>query len=152
MSEIVPYLAHVNASLNALATVLLIVGYVLIKNRRETAHQWTMLACFGVSIVFLVSYLTRLAFAGNLRFPGEAYPLAAKFYLPLLASHVLLATTVPFLAVATIYFGLTNQRRRHLRLARWTFPIWLYVSITGVIVYLMLYQLFPAPPAELKIP
>lgn len=146
------YLPHVNAILNSLATVLLIVGWVLIKRRQEQAHKWTMLSCFGVSCVFLVSYLTRIVFAGTHVFPREAYPTAAQVYYPLLASHILLAMAVPFLAIATIYFGLTDQRQRHIRLARWTFPIWLYVSVTGVIVYLMLYQLFPAPPLGPKIP
>ncbi|WP_238397843.1 DUF420 domain-containing protein [Anatilimnocola aggregata] len=139
----VPYLPHVNALLNGLATVLLVVGFVLIKQRQEQAHKVTMLSCFGVSVVFLVSYLTRIVFAGTHLFPRDEYPTAALFYYPLLASHVFLAAGVPFLAIATIYFGLTDQRRRHVRFARWTFPIWLYVSITGVIVYLMLYQLFP---------
>ncbi|WP_425616873.1 DUF420 domain-containing protein [Anatilimnocola sp. NA78] len=148
MQDIVPYLPHVNALLNSLATVLLVTGYVLIKQRREQAHKATMLSCFGVSVVFLVSYLTRIAFAGTHLFPRDEYPVAAMFYYPLLASHVFLAAAVPFLAIATIYFGLTDQRLRHVRFARWTFPIWLYVSITGVIVYLMLYQLF-LPQGEL---
>lgn len=145
MEALVPYLALTNALLNSLATVLLVAGYVLIKRRQEVAHKWAMLSCFGVSVVFLISYLTRVALGGIHNFDKDLYPLAYKVYVPLLASHVLLAATVPFLAIATIYFGLTDQRVRHIRLARWTFPIWLYVSVTGVIVYLMLYQLFPAP-------
>jgi uncharacterized membrane protein YozB (DUF420 family) len=146
LEALVPYLALTNALLNSLATVLLLTGYVLIKRRQEKAHKWAMLSCFGVSVVFLISYLTRVAFGGVHEFPKSLYPLAYKIYVPLLGSHVLLAAAVPFLAIATIYFGLTDQRARHNRLAKWTFPIWLYVSVTGVIVYLMLYQLFPAPP------
>ena len=142
MEALVHLLPHVNASLNGLAAVLLVTGWVLIKQRHERAHKWTMLACFGVSVVFLVCYLTYHAMAGSRRFPAENYPVAAYFYYPILLTHVLLAALVPFLAVATIYSGLRDQRQRHIRLARWTFPIWLYVSITGVIVYLMLYHLF----------
>ena len=150
METLVPYLPHVNALLNGLATVLLIIGWVLIKRRQEVAHKWTMLACFGVSIIFLCSYLTRVAFGGVHKFDSANYPTAYAIYVPLLGSHVVLAAAVPFLAIATIYFGLTDQRRRHNRLARWTFPIWLYVSVTGVLVYLMLYQLFPGAVSELK--
>jgi len=145
LSDLVTLLPHVNASLNALATVLLIAGYMLIKRRQETAHKWLMLACFGVSVLFLCSYLTYHAKipGGSKRFP--AYPPAAVRYVyyGLLASHIVLAAAVPFLAIATIWLGLTDRRRAHTRLAWWTFPIWLYVSITGVIVYLLLYQIYP---------
>jgi len=145
LSDLVTLLPHVNASLNALATVLLIAGYMLIKRRQETAHKWLMLACFGVSVLFLCSYLTYHANipGGSKRFP--AYPPAAVRYVyyGLLASHIVLAAAVPFLAIATIWLGLTDRRRAHTRLAWWTFPIWLYVSITGVIVYLLLYQIYP---------
>jgi putative membrane protein len=144
-SDMVEYLPHLNAALNTLATVLLVAGYVLIKRRQETAHKWTMLACFGVSVVFLACYLTY-----HFNIPGGSkefptYPPAAVRYVyyGILPTHVLLAATVPFLAIATIWLGLTDRRRWHRKLARWTFPIWLYVSITGVIVYLMLYQLYP---------
>ncbi len=145
MSDIVPFLPHVNASLNALATVLLVAGYVLIKRRQEKAHKWVMLACFGVSAIFLASYLT-YHFNIGLRlkkFPLDEYPSAAYVYYSILISHIILAITVPFLAIGTIYLGLADKRRAHQRLAKWTFPIWLYVSVTGVIVYLMLYQIYP---------
>lgn len=147
MSEITPILPHVNASLNALATVLLVVGFILIKCRQEKAHKWVMLACFGVSAVFLISYLTYHfnIVGGSKKFPSAEHPSAAFVYYPILISHILLAITVPFLAVGTIFLGLADKRQGHRRLAKWTFPIWLYVSVTGVIVYLMLYQIFPAP-------
>lgn len=151
MDSFVHVLPHVNASLNGLAAVLLVAGYILIKQRRERAHIWTMLACFGVSVVFLACYLTYHALAGSRLFPRSTYPNAAMIYYTVLLTHVVLAAAVPFLAVATIYFGLTDNRPCHIRLARWTFPIWLYVSITGVLVYLMLYQLFPAPLPPPKI-
>src|SRR5262245_791378 len=138
-------LPHVNASLNALATVLLIAGYILIKRRQEVAHKWTMLACFGVSGAFLVCYLTYHFNipGGSKRFPTYPPDIVRYGYYAILLTHVILAAAVPFLAVATMWLGLADRRRAHRKLAWWTFPIWLYVSITGVIVYLLLYQLYP---------
>jgi uncharacterized membrane protein YozB (DUF420 family) len=142
-------LPAVDAALNATATVLLLIGCVLIKLRREQAHKWTMLAAFGVSVVFLGCYLT-YHFSGHLvrRPNSEAPDWFRTAYYAMLASHVLLAMAVPFLALATIYYGLRDRRSTHRRLAWWTFPIWLYVSITGVAVYLVLYQLYPEPAAK----
>jgi putative membrane protein len=141
MIEILP---HVNATLNATATVLLLIGYALIKQRRERAHKWTMLSCFGVSVAFLACYLTYHFNipGGSRRFPSYPPDAVRYTYYAILATHVVLAAAVPFLALTTIWLGLTDQRRAHNRLAWWTFPIWLYVSITGVIVYLMLYQIY----------
>jgi uncharacterized membrane protein YozB (DUF420 family) len=144
MDDMTPLLPHVNASLNVVATILLMTGYVLIKRRRELAHKRTMLACFAVSCVFLASYLTYHANTAAVnRFPD--YPPAAIRYLYycVLISHILLAGLVPLLAIATIYLGWKDRRALHRKVARWTLPIWLYVSVTGVLVYLMLYQLFP---------
>ncbi len=145
MTDLLP---HVNAGLNALAAILLVVGYVLIKRGLETAHKRTMLACFGVSVVFLVCYLAyhellRQQTGGHGR-PFVATNQAVRyFYYTILISHVVLAAAVPFLALATIYYGLRDNRPRHIKLARWTFPIWLYVSITGVVIYVMLYHVAP---------
>ncbi len=131
-------LPTVNALLNATATVLLVWGFVLIKQRRETAHKRAMLATFATSVVFLISYLIYHYQALHVPFTG---PSAVRYvYYAILLPHVLLAAAVPFLALVTIYLGLTNQRLRHRRWARWTFPIWLFVSVTGVIVYVMLYH------------
>lgn len=136
-------LATLNASLNGLATVLLIIGYVLIRRRHETAHKNVMLAAFVVSIVFLASYLIYHMQVGSVKFQG---PAAAKaFYYPLLISHILLAAAVPVLAIWTIALGLKDRREKHRRLAWWTFPIWLYVSVTGVLIYVLLYHVFPGP-------
>jgi putative membrane protein len=148
LDEFVKQLPHINASLNALATVLLILGYALIKRRQEAAHKWTMLACFAVSVVFLGCYLTyHYQLEGvSKKFPSYPQPAVRYTYYTILLTHVVLAALVPFLAIATIYLGLTDKRISHRRLAKWTFPIWLYVSVTGVIVYLMLYQLYPALP------
>ena len=107
-------LPAVNASLNALATVLLLVGYVLIKQRREAAHKRTMLTAFAVSIVFLVCYLVYHRYAGHVKFGGPSP--VREFYYTLLLSHVVLAATVPFFAVATIYLGLKDRRAAHRRL------------------------------------
>lgn len=149
VEQIGPYLPHVNASLNAIATVLLVVGFVLIKRRQEAAHKWTMLGCFGVSCLFLASYVLYHYYKHSLdgsagtKFPEYPGPAVRSFYFAILVSHIILAAAVPFLAIGTIAAGLADHRRWHRALARWTFPIWLYVSVTGVLVYLMLYQLYP---------
>ncbi len=140
-------LPTVNALLNTTATILLMAGFIFIKQRRELAHKWAMLSALVVSTVFLGSYLYYHKYAGHVKFSGP--PSVAYVYYSILIPHVLLAFTVPFLALVTIYFGLTDQRLRHRRIARYTFPIWLFVSVTGVIVYLMLYQLYPAAAVEL---
>lgn len=137
-------LPHVNASLNAISTVLLVTGLILIKRRRESAHRAVMLGCFGVSVLFLAGYVTyhQLLYAatGQRGRPfADPRPWLRYAYYTILISHVILAATVPFLAGATIYLGLRDDRRRHRALARWTFPIWLYVSVTGVVVYFFLY-------------
>ncbi len=147
MNQAVEVLPHVNAILNALATVLLVIGFVLIKRGNVAAHKWTMLSCFGVSVVFLVCYLSYHqllhAVTGERGKPFEYPGQAVRYcYYAILISHVVLAAAVPFLASFTIYYGLRDQRLRHRRVARWTFPIWLYVSVTGVVVYVMLYHLF----------
>ncbi|MGE0757456.1 MAG: DUF420 domain-containing protein [Pirellulaceae bacterium] len=147
MRDVVGYLPHVNATLNLCATILLVSGWWLIKRRREQAHKWVMLGCFAVSVVFLASYLT---YHGSLRamgLPEKRFPTSTATpiryaYYAILISHVVLAATIPVLASVTIYLGLRDRRASHLRWARWTFPLWLYVSITGVIIYVMLYQLF----------
>lgn len=139
-------LPHVNASLNALATVLLVTGYVLIKRGREAAHKWTMLSCFAVSVFFLGCYLYYhivVKQGESTRFPDYPPDAVRYVYLTILFSHIILAALVPILALVTIFFGFRDQRIWHRRFARWTFPIWLYVSITGVLVYLLLYQVYP---------
>lgn len=132
-------LPTLNAALNALSTLLLVVGYLLIKGRRETAHKWTMLGAFGVSVIFLVSYLVYHYTAGHVSFIGPQ-PIRTAYY-AMLISHVVLAAAVPVLALGTIYHGLRDNRAKHRRWARWAFPIWLYVSVTGVLIYVMLYQI-----------
>lgn len=140
--ELIRLLPHVNVSLNSLASVLLVVGFVLIKQRKETAHRNVMLAAFVVSTLFLVCYLVYHFNVISKKFPLDAPDAARYFYYALLASHVILAMFVPFLVVAAIVQGLKNNRAAHRKIVRFAWPIWLYVSVTGVMVYVMLYQLY----------
>jgi protein SCO1 len=130
-------LPALNATLNATAALLLLRGYYQIREGRRGQHRRTMLAAFGVSVVFLISYLVYHFNVGSKRFEHEG--MLRNVYISILLSHTVLAALVPFLAVVTLRRGLKNDLRRHARLARWTFPIWLYVSVTGVVVYFMLY-------------
>lgn len=133
-------LPAVNATLNTVAFVLLAIGYACIRKRRIAAHRRLMTSAFCVSILFLISYLT-YRFAGEeKRFGGEGW--IRPVYFLILITHVVLAATVPVLASWTLYLGLRGRWDKHRRLARWTFPIWVYVSITGVLVYLLLFQIY----------
>jgi uncharacterized membrane protein YozB (DUF420 family) len=134
-------LPAVNASLNATAAMLLVLGYVLIRCQRETAHKVVMLAAFFVSVLFLACYLYYHFHVASVKFLGPQ-PIRTVYY-SILLSHIVLAVTVPFLAVWTIYLGFRDRRMAHRRWANRTFPIWLYVSVTGVIIYVMLYHLYP---------
>lgn len=140
------FFPHLNASLNALATVLLVAGWWLIKRRQEAAHRVVMLSCFGVSCVFLASYLYyHLAVKQGISTKFPDYPptgVRYAYYFVLL-THIVLAAAVPVLALLAIWYGWRDQRVRHRRIARIAWPIWLYVSVTGVVVYVMLYQLYP---------
>ncbi|MGH9379951.1 MAG: DUF420 domain-containing protein [Thermoanaerobaculia bacterium] len=130
-------LPHLNASLNALTTILLLVGYAFIRKGRIARHRATMIAAFVVSILFLISYLVYHYQVGATRYPGEG--LDRAIYLTILATHTVLAASVPVLAIITLTLALKKRYSRHRGIARWTLPIWLYVSATGVIVYWMLY-------------
>jgi uncharacterized membrane protein YozB (DUF420 family) len=151
-------LVHLNAALNTLATLLLLLGLWRIRRRREEAHGRTMVLALAVSAAFLVSYLLYHAIAGSVRFthPG---PVRYVYY-GVLLSHVLLAFAVPFLALYAAFLGSralgwgraaalpveerARFRLKHIKVVRWAYPIWLYVSVTGVVVYLMLYHLWPS--------
>ncbi len=134
-------LPHVNAALNTLATVLIVAGFVLIKQRRVAAHKACMLAAVGVSAAFLGCYLVYHFEVGSVKYPGTGA--LRTIYLSILLTHVVLAAAVPVLVGITVYRALRNQLERHKRIAKWTLPIWLYVSVTGVVVYWMLYQMNP---------
>jgi uncharacterized membrane protein YozB (DUF420 family) len=130
-------LPHVNALLNATSAVLLTAGFVCIVRRRVAAHRACMLAAFVTSAVFLTCYLIYHFQVGHVTFSGHGAIRAV--YLTILASHVILAVAVLPLAMVTLYRAFRTDFARHRRIARWTLPIWLYVSITGVVVYWMLY-------------
>lgn len=130
-----------NAALNALAGVLLVKGFRAIRAGDRERHRRLMVGAVAVSAVFLVSYLTRVALTGTHRFPGEG-PLR-WLYLAILLSHTVLAAAVAPMALRALFLGLRGRFADHRRLARITFPIWVYVSVTGVLVYLLLYQVAP---------
>jgi uncharacterized membrane protein YozB (DUF420 family) len=134
-------LPALNAILNSTATVLLLVGRSKIRQRKIQEHKNWMIAAFAVSVIFLISYLTYHFSAGVVRFnkPGAV----RTIYLIILFTHTVLAAIVPVLAIITLIRGLKRQDAKHRRIARWTYPIWLYVSVTGVVVYLLLYQVEP---------
>ncbi|HWK09571.1 MAG TPA: DUF420 domain-containing protein [Vicinamibacterales bacterium] len=136
-----PYAAlpAVNASLNATCAVLLVIGYVLIRRGRWRQHRGVMIAAFCTSVLFLVSYLTYHAHAGSKHFPGAGT--ARVVYFTILLTHTVLAAAIVPLALITLSRGLSARYDRHRVIARWTLPIWLYVSVTGVVVYWMLYQM-----------
>jgi len=131
-------LPAVNATLNAISAVLLVIAYVLIRQRRFIAHRNVMLCALVSSTLFLTSYLVYHYHVGSVRFPGHGA--ARTIYLTILATHTVLAATVPFLAAITVVRAFRRRYDRHRRIARWTLPIWLYVSVTGVVVYWMLYR------------
>jgi len=128
-----------NATLNGLAALLLIVGYILIRQGRREAHRQVMLAAFGISVLFLISYLVYHYQVGSVRFQGQGT--IRTVYLSILLTHTVLAAAVPFLALITFRRAFANNIAGHRRIAKWTLPIWLYVSVTGVVVYWMLYRL-----------
>ncbi len=132
-------LPTVNASLNALSALLLITGYLFIRQGRVTAHRNTMIAALACSVLFLTSYLVYHAQVGSVRFQGTGW--VRTLYLGILLTHTVLAATVPFLAGTLVYFAWRGRFDRHAALARRALPIWLYVSVTGVVVYWMLYRM-----------
>jgi putative membrane protein len=134
-----PILPTINATLNATAAVLLTWGYTLIRRKRVQTHRKVMITAFVVSCLFLVCYLIYHFQVGSVRFPHTG--MLRTVYLSILGTHTVLAAAVPVLAIITLRRGLAGRFDRHRAIARWTLPIWLYVSVTGVVVYLMLYHL-----------
>ena len=134
----VQLLPAVNATLNGIAAVLLAIGFTFMRRGQIQAHKRTMLAAFSVSVVFLASYLLHHALAGIVydRHTGVRHTV----YLAILYTHTALAVITPVLAIITLRRGLRMDMQRHRAIARWTFPIWMYVSVTGVVVYWMLYR------------
>jgi uncharacterized membrane protein YozB (DUF420 family) len=130
----------VNAILNGIAAVFLVAGYLLIRRGNMAAHRAVMIAAFATSVLFLTSYVIYHANAGSRPFPGTGT--IRIIYFMILISHIVLAATIPPLAMLTLWRGLSRRFDRHVPIARWTLPLWLYVSVTGIIVYLMLYQMY----------
>ena len=133
-------LPHLNALLNATSAVFLVIGYALIRTGHQTAHKRCMIAALSCSAAFLASYVIYHLHAGSRPFPGTG-PIRG-IYFAVLITHVVLAAVILPLVLMTATRGLRSQFDRHVRIARWTLPLWLYVSVTGVIVYVMLYQLY----------
>ena len=138
----ISYLPHVNACLNGTSAVLLFSGYLFIRSGNVAAHRTCQLSALAVSILFLASYLTYHFNHGTTRFQGTG--LARPIYFTVLTSHTILAIVIVPLVALTFYRAFRQDFTRHRRIARITLPLWLYVSITGVIVYLMLYQIYPS--------
>ncbi len=132
-------LPTVNALLNALTAVLLLTGYFFIRRGNRSVHKKIMLAAFSTSILFLTSYLYYHAHVGSVPFKGIG--IGRSIYFSILISHTILAVVIVPMAIVTLFRGLSSRFDKHRRLARWTLPVWLYVSVTGVAVYLMLYHL-----------
>lgn len=131
-------LPAINATLNALSGVLLLIGYALIRARRIEQHRRFMIAAFATSSLFLVCYIIYHAQVGSVRFTRQG--IVRPIYFTILISHLVLAAAVPPMAIMTLWRGLKGRYPQHRRLARRTFPIWLYVSVTGVLVYVLLYK------------
>jgi uncharacterized membrane protein YozB (DUF420 family) len=131
-------LPALNATLNAVAGTLLLIGYMLIRSRNIDLHRRFMIAAFVASGLFLVSYVVYHAQVGSVRFTRQGF--VRPLYFTILVTHVVLAAAVLPLAIVTLSRGLNGRFQAHRTIARWTFPIWLYVSVTGVLVYVLLYQ------------
>ena len=133
-------LPALNATLNAISALCLTIGYILIRRGDRVNHQRAMLGALGTSALFLVSYVTYHANVGSKPFPGEGA--IRTVYFSILISHIVLAAVILPMALVTATRGLRARFDAHVRLARWTLPIWMYVSVTGVVIYVMLYQFY----------
>lgn len=133
-------LAPLNAALNSTAAILLVAGFYFIRRGRVHAHRACMIAAVAVSAAFLASYSIYHYQVGDVRFTGQGW--VRPLYFSILVPHVMLAGVIVPLALITLYFAMRRRFHSHRRIARWTWPIWMFVSVTGVVVYLMLYQLY----------
>jgi uncharacterized membrane protein YozB (DUF420 family) len=134
-------LPAVNATLNGSSAILLAAGFVCIKRKKVAAHRACMIAAFSTSVLFLICYLTYHALAGITRFQNPAW--FRPYYLVLLTTHTILAAVIVPLILVTLNRAIKERFELHKKIARWTWPLWMYVSVTGVAVYLILYQIFP---------
>ena len=143
MSDFISQLPHLNALLNTTSAILLTTGYRFIRKGNIPAHRACQVAAFVTSILFLTSYVTYHSYHGDTKFLGQGA--VRPFYFAILISHVVLAIVIVPMVLITLYRAARGDFLRHRKIARWTLPIWLYVSVTGVIVYLMLYHIYPTP-------
>lgn len=142
MPNVLGFLPHLNALLNSASAILLVTGYLFIRRHQVKAHRACQVSAVITSALFLISYLTYHYYHGTTRFNGQG--LARAVYFTILISHTILAIVIVPLVLITLYRAIRNDFERHRRIARWTLPIWIYVSVTGVFVYVMLYQIYPA--------
>lgn len=140
LDEIIPWLPHFQAILNTLATLLLCAGYRFIRTARRELHRLCMTAALLVSSLFMVSYLAYHARVGYMPFAGQG--IIRPFYFTLLASHVILAAVIVPLVLTTVFFAIRGNFDRHPRIARWTLPLWLYVSVSGVAIYILGFHIY----------
>jgi putative membrane protein len=140
-------LPAVNASLNGLSAILLTAGFICIRQKKISAHRTCMISAFCVSVIFLICYLTYHSYLAIVLHKGPTHflnpPWFRPIYLAILISHTILAMVIVPLILTTLFLALTQRFDKHKKIARWTWPLWMYVSVTGVVVYLLLYQIFP---------
>jgi len=142
MPDFIPSLPHLNAILNSTSALLLLSGFGFIRRGNVRAHRTCQIAAVVTSSLFLISYLTYHYYHGATRFTGQG--MVRPVYFVILLTHTILAVVIVPLILITLYRAARGDFERHRRIARWTLPLWLYVSVTGVIVYLMLYQIYPS--------
>ncbi len=135
----VTQLPALNATLNSIAVLQLLFGFYFIKQKDVARHKLCMIMAFVTSCAFLASYLIYHFQVGSVPFTGEGW--IRPTYFTILISHIILAAAIAPMAIATLYQALTGQVQKHRRIAKWTWPIWMYVSVTGVVIYIMLYQM-----------
>jgi len=140
LDEIIPYLPHFQAMLNTAAALILGAGYYFIRNENRNLHRLCMAAALVISAVFMVSYLTYHARVGYLPFVGQG--IIRPFYFTLLASHVILAAIIVPLVLLTVTFAIKGNFSKHTRFARWTLPLWVYVSVSGVLIYILGFHIY----------
>ena len=140
LDEVIPYLPHFQAVLNTSAALLLGTGYYYIRNENRNLHQLCMATALVISTIFMVSYLTYHAEVGYLPFKGQG--IIRPFYFTLLASHVILAAVIVPMVLTTVYFAIAGNFNKHPRLARWTLPLWFYVSVSGVLIYILGFHVY----------
>jgi uncharacterized membrane protein YozB (DUF420 family) len=140
LDEIIPYLPHFQAALNTSAALLLGVGYYFIRHQNRYAHRNCMIAALAISAIFLVSYLTYHARVGYMPFAGQG--IIRPFYFTMLASHVILAAVIVPMVLVTVVYAIKGNFNRHPRIARWTLPLWFYVSVSGVLIYILGFHIY----------